>query len=68
LREHLLAEKVTCVVIESTTADWKPFAYLLDDALDMMLVNASRVRNVPGRKTDLCPMLRGWPISGRTVW
>jgi transposase len=68
LREHLLAEKVTCVVIESTSDYWKPFYYLLDDALDMMLVNASRVRNVPGRKTDLCPMLGGWPISGRTAW
>jgi transposase len=33
--------------------DWKPFYYLLDDALNMMLVNASRVRNVPGRKTDV---------------
>jgi transposase len=53
LREHLLAEKVTCVVIESTSDYWKPFYYLLDDALDMMLVNASRVRNVPGRKTDV---------------
>jgi transposase len=53
LREHLLAEKVTCVVIESTSDYWKPFYYLLDDALNMMLVNASRVRNVPGRKTDV---------------
>ena len=53
LREHLLAEKVTCVVIESTRDYWKPFYYLLDDVLDMMLVNASRVRNVPGRKTDV---------------
>src|SRR6478672_9269097 len=53
LREHLLAEKVTCVVIESTSDYWKPFYYLLDDALEMMLVNASRVRNVPGRKTDV---------------
>jgi transposase len=53
LREHLLAEKVTCVVIESTSDYWKPFYYLLDDVLDMMLVNASRVRNVPGRKTDV---------------
>ena len=33
--------------------DWKPFYYLLDDVLEMMLVNASRVRNVPGRKTDV---------------
>jgi transposase len=53
LREHLLAERVTCVVIESTSDYWKPFYYLLDDELDMMLVNASRVRNVPGRKTDV---------------
>jgi transposase len=53
LREHLVAEKVTCVVIESTSDYWKPFYYLLDDVLDMMLVNASRVRNVPGRKTDV---------------
>ena len=53
LREYLLAEKVTCVVIESTSDYWKPFYYLLDDVLNMMLVNASRVRNVPGRKTDL---------------
>src|SRR6185437_7693306 len=51
LREHLLAAKVTCVVIESTSDYWKPFYYLLDDELNVMLVNASRVRNVPGRKT-----------------
>ena len=42
LREHLLAEKVTCVVIESTSDYWKPFYYLLDDELNVMLVNASR--------------------------
>ena len=53
LREHLIAEKVTCVVIESTSDYWRPFYYLLDDALNMTLVNASRVRNVPGRKTDV---------------
>ena len=53
LREHLIAEKVTCVVIESTSDYWRPFYYLLDNALNMMLVNASRVRNVPGRKTDV---------------
>ena len=32
LREHLVAAKVTCVVIESTSDYWKPFYYLLDDA------------------------------------
>jgi len=53
LREYLVAQKVTCVVIESTSDYWKPFYYLLDDELNVMLVNASRVRNVPGRKTDV---------------
>lgn len=53
LREHLIAEKVTCVVIESTAAYWKPFYFLLDDALNVVLVNARHARNVPGRKTDV---------------
>ena len=61
LREHLIAERVTCVVIESTAAYWKPFYFLLDDALNVMLVNARHVRNVPGRKTDLLTeLLRGF--------
>lgn len=53
LREYLIAERVSCVVIESTAAYWKPFYFLLDDALNVMLVNARHVRNVPGRKSDV---------------
>ncbi len=53
LREYLVAAKVTCVVIESTSDYWKPFYYLLDDALEVILVNAKAVRNLPGRKTDV---------------
>ena len=53
LREHLLAEQVSCVVIESTSDYWKPFYYLLEDAVPVMLVNAKAARNVPGRKTDV---------------
>jgi len=53
LREHLVAEQVGCVIIESTGDYWKPFYYLLEDALEVMLVNAKSVRNVPGRKTDV---------------
>lgn len=53
LREHLVAANVTCVVIESTSDYWKPFYYLLDDELDVVLVNAASVRNQPGRKTDV---------------
>jgi transposase len=53
LREHLIAAQVSCVVIESTSDYWKPFYYLLEDELNVMLVNAKAARNVPGRKTDV---------------
>jgi transposase len=53
LREHLIAEKVSCVVMESTGDYWKPFYYLLEDALNVVLVNPRDARNRPGRKTDL---------------
>ena len=53
LREHLVAEKVTCVVMESTGDYWKPFYYLLEDAVNVMLVNPRDARNRPGRKTDV---------------
>jgi len=53
LRAHLIAEKVTCVVMESTGDYWKPFYYLLEDAVNVMLVNARDARNRPGRKTDV---------------
>lgn len=55
LREHLAAEQVTCVVMEATGDYWKPFYYLLEDlpGVEMMLVNARHVKNLPGRKTDV---------------
>ena len=54
LREHLLAERVGCVVREATSDYWKPFYYLLEDAgFELLLVNARHVKNLPGRKTDV---------------
>jgi transposase len=54
LRDHLIKEKVTLVVMEATSDYWKPFYYLLDDGpFEMMLVNARHVKNLPGRKTDV---------------
>ena len=54
LREHLIAEQVTLVVLEATGDYWKPFYYLLEDApFQVVLVNARQVKNVPGRKTDV---------------
>jgi Transposase len=52
---------VSCVVIESTSDYWKPFYYLLDDALEVTLVNATAVRNLPGRKTDVSDA--AWPAD-----
>ena len=54
LREHLIAEQVTLVVLEATGDYWKPFFYLLEDAgFEVLLVNARHVKNLPGRKTDV---------------
>jgi transposase len=54
LRDHLIAERITCVVMEVTSDYWKPFYYLLEDAgFYVLLVNARHVKNLPGRKTDL---------------
>jgi transposase len=55
LREHLAAEQVTCVVMEATGNYWKPFYYLLEDlsGVEVMLVNARHVKNLPGRKSDV---------------
>jgi transposase len=54
LRDHLIAEQVTLVVMEATSDYWKSFYYLLDDGpFEVMLVNARHVKNLPGRKTDV---------------
>lgn len=53
LRDWLVALHVQTVGMESTGAYWKPVYYLLEDALDVQLLNARHLRNVPGRKTDV---------------
>jgi len=54
LREHLVAQQVSCVVMEATGDYWKPFYYLLEDAgFEVVLVNARHVKNMPGRKSDV---------------
>jgi transposase len=54
LRDHLVEEQVTLVVMEATSDYWKPFFYVLEDApFEVMLVNARHTKNMPGRKTDV---------------
>jgi transposase len=43
----------THVAIESTGVYWKPVYNILEDHLELLLVNARHVKNVPGRKTDV---------------
>ncbi len=68
LREHLIEQQVTLVVVMEATGDyWKPFYYLLEDGpFELVLVNARQIKNVPGRKTS--PTRPGWRNSARTAW
>lgn len=54
LADHLRCQQVQRVVLESTSDYWRPFYYLLEAAgVPVWLVNATQVKNVPGRpKTD----------------
>ena len=54
LAAQLVAERVEKVTVESTSDYWRIWFYLLESAgLDVQLVNARDVKNLPGRpKTD----------------
>jgi transposase len=49
LEEH----EVTHIAMESTGIYWKPVFNILEDFFDITLANAQRIKNVPGRKTDV---------------
>ena len=51
--EWLSEHKVTHVAMESTGVYWKPIYNLLEDKFEVWVVNASRIKGVPGRKTDV---------------
>ena len=54
LRDYLVDQHVSCVVMEATGDYWKPYYYLLEDAgFEVQLVNARHVKNLPGRKSDV---------------
>lgn len=53
LADWLDAEGVTHVAMESTGVYWKPVYHLLEGRFEVLLANAHRVKNVPGRKTDV---------------
>jgi transposase len=43
----------THVVMEATGVYWKPVWHILEEEFALVLANASSVRNVPGRKSDV---------------
>ncbi len=53
LLDWLVALKCTHVAMESTGVYWKPLFNLLEGTFEILVVNAQRIKNVPGRKTDV---------------
>ena len=53
LVDWLVAEGVTHAAMESTGVYWKPLFNLLEGRVQVILVNAQHIKQVPGRKTDV---------------
>ena len=53
LADWLDAAEVRHVAMESTGVYWKPIFNLLEGRFQVILVNAQRLKQVPGRKTDV---------------
>jgi transposase len=53
LQDWLAGHACTEVVMESTGVLWKPVWNMLESTCQLILANARRVKNIPGRKTDI---------------
>jgi transposase len=53
LSDWLMSHGCTHVALESTGVYWKPVWHVLEPSFELVLANASHIRNVPGRKTDV---------------
>lgn len=54
LLKFLESQDVTHIAMESTGIYWKPVYNILEGYFTVVLANAQRIKNVPGRKTDVC--------------
>ena len=54
LADWLKAFAVTHVAMEATGVYWLAVWHILEDDFELTLYNAAHVKNVPGRKTDVC--------------
>jgi transposase len=53
LSEWLREKGCTHVAMEATGVYWKPVWHVLEEDFELVLANASHIRNVPGRKSDV---------------
>src|SRR5881409_2412655 len=53
LLDWLTGAGCTHVAMESTGVYWKPVYNILEGHLELLVVNAQHLKNVPGRKTDV---------------
>ena len=53
LLDWLVDAGCTHVAMESTGVFWKPLYNLMEGTLEVLVVNAAHMKNVPGRKTDV---------------
>jgi transposase len=53
LLDWLNGHQCTHVAMESTGVYWKPVWNVLEGSFELILANAQRIKNVPGRKTDV---------------
>jgi transposase len=53
LRAWLHDHECPVVAMESTGIYWRPVHNILEDTVEVILVNARDIKNVPGRKTDI---------------
>ncbi len=53
MRDWLLSHECPIVAIESTGVYWHPVHNVLEGHIEVVLVNARHIKNVPGRKTDI---------------
>jgi transposase len=54
LLKYLETQSITHIAMESTGIYWKPVYNILEGYFTVFLANAYRIKNVPGRKTDVC--------------
>lgn len=53
MADWLDSQGVRVVAMEATGVYWKPVWHVLEGHFELVLANASHVKNVPGRKTDV---------------